>query len=76
MLNPKILFLFLTLISCIQTKGQAKKLIELYDYSQIVDHPRLLLRAEDESVVKFAINQNPEFKKIDTYINQISDDLS
>lgn len=46
-----------------------------YDYSQITNHPRLLLTQGEEEDVKLALQRNPEFKKIHNYIIQVADGL-
>lgn len=56
--------------------GQHDKAVDhSYDYSKIEVHPRLLLNKGEEKVLKSSVARNPEFKKIDTYIHQISDGL-
>lgn len=55
--------------------AQQGEAILSYDYSKIAAHPRLLLNKGEEKVLKFSIARNPEFKKIDTYIHKVSDDI-
>ena len=42
-----------------------------FDYSQLTAHPRLLLTQGEEKAVRAAIQRNPEFKQIDTYIRDM-----
>ncbi|MFD1629570.1 heparinase II/III domain-containing protein [Pseudopedobacter beijingensis] len=60
------------LVFCLHVKAQEP---ESYNYSQIKEHPRLLLGKDEEKAIKTSIEKNPEFKKIDSYIHQISDNI-
>ena len=67
-----IFFIFITLGLNAQ-KDEVLK--ESYNYAEIASHPRLLLKKEEEKDLKKSINAIGEFKKIDTYINEVSDEL-
>ena len=56
--------LFVFLIN-IQAKSQNTPLTESFNYSKIEKHPRLLLSKEEDVVLKKAIANIPEFKKIE-----------
>ncbi|ACU04855.1 heparinase II/III domain-containing protein [Pedobacter heparinus] len=71
----KILFVSLALIYCVQVKAQNAGIIPSYNYSQITEHPRLLLVKGEENALKASIQRNPEFKIVDTYIRQVADQL-
>lgn len=70
------LFLLACLLSCaLYGSGQDKRSAYSFDYSNISSHPRLLLGAGEEETIRLALKRNPEFKKIDTYIREVSDEL-
>ncbi|WP_461533156.1 heparinase II/III domain-containing protein [Sinomicrobium sp.] len=46
-----------------------------YNYADIAEHPRLLLNKDGSEELKASLKRNPEFKAIDSYIQQVSDDL-
>ncbi|RAV28243.1 hypothetical protein DN748_14600 [Sinomicrobium soli] len=62
-------------ISCLLTHAQNTASALSYNYSAIAAHPRLLLSEEGEKILRSSLKRNPEFKKIDTYIHQVSDNL-
>ena len=70
------LFLFGCLMSCaLFSTAQGVKPIPSFDYSKIASHPRLLLGAGEEKTIRQALTQNPEFRKIDSYIHEVNDEL-
>jgi hypothetical protein len=80
MLKYKIHFfrnclMLLSILSCFHSKAQDVPLNESINYSKVANHPRLLLSKDDEKVLLKAIANNPGYKKIDTYIHEISDKI-
>lgn len=76
--NQQILgciFICFTISQCLTANAQLKTTELSYDYSKIKEHPRLLLGGGEENLIKFSIQRNPEFKKIDSYIKQVADNL-
>src|SRR5690606_29560105 len=71
----KRILLFSAFIVCFQMNAQKEKTTHSYVYSEIASHPRILWSKEDEGTLKGAIAKYPEFKKIDTYIHEVSDEL-
>lgn len=65
--KKQYLFLFIFLTSlCIN--GQEKSNAESFNYSEIAEHPRLLLNKDEEIKMVDAIIKKPEFKKIHDFI--------
>ncbi len=76
MLNIVRFFLLSGLLSCaLYGMAQDNQSVYSFDYSQIASHPRLLLRAGEEETIQLALRRNPEFKRIDTYIRKVCDEL-
>lgn len=71
----KGIFMLCVLVLSTQGKAQSAEPERSYDYSRIRAHPRLLLTEGEEKALRSSIKRNPEFKKIDTYIHQVSDNL-
>ncbi|SHF56393.1 Heparinase II/III-like protein [Mariniphaga anaerophila] len=65
-----LICLALLLAFTIKSKGQEEY---SYNYSEIADHPRLLLNRSGEQTVKTVVKSTPEFKKINDYIIEQSD---
>lgn len=71
----KYLFLTYIVVCSIRVNAQNTTTAHSYNYSQIAEHPRLLLLKGEENTIKSSLQRNPEFKKLDTYIMQASDKL-
>lgn len=71
----KRILLFSMLVVCFQMNAQNGETGHSYAYSEIAAHPRILLSKADEGALRQAIAKYPEFKKIDTYIHKVSDEL-
>ncbi|TZF83186.1 hypothetical protein FW774_12900 [Pedobacter sp. BS3] len=71
----KYAFIIGVSLCCIRVNAQTAAVTQSYNYSKIAAHPRLLLSKGEEKDIKASIQRNPEFKKIDTYIMQVSDQL-
>lgn len=69
--GKQYLFLFIFL-SSLFINGQEKSISESFNYSEIAEHPRLLLNKNEEVKIIEAVNKKPEFKKIHDYIIQQS----
>ena len=66
-------YLILLTFLVFQTQAQNAPLAETFNYSKIANHPRLLLSKEEDAVLKKAISEIPEFKKIDAFIIESAD---
>ena len=66
-------YLILLTLLVFQTQAQNTPLAETFNYSKIANHPRLLLSKEEDAVLKKAISEIPEFKKIDAFIIESAD---
>jgi len=72
----KKLFTSVILLICCSLHSHAQKQALSYDYSKIAKHPRLLLAKGEEETIKSSLQRNPEFKRIDSYIKEFSDNLA
>ena len=71
------LYIFIgSLFFNLMLQSQEKEILKSYDYSQIAEHPRLLLNKGEEAKITKVINTNKELKKVHDYIITTAESLA
>ena len=73
--TKKYCFFIFICLTTIFVEGQEKTTKNSYNYSEISEHPRLLLNKNEEIKVVEAVNKSPELKKVHDYIIETSNEI-